>query len=187
MAARRRTRTAISDSLVMADLAVKMVESGCETIGVLGWISCRKTCARSSTRRATPRPRYRMAAEDIALLAEAAQSASYDAYLADAGKVKNAAAIYINTGLDTRRRPTRRFPPSRARHQRRRHRLKAAAQIPTCTCTTARTRTWVATWLSFATHDDVGRRGHQSHAPGDDRDTINRFAAIEIFRRRHAW
>ena len=115
-----------------------------------------------------------MAAEDIGCsLAEAAQSASYDAYLADAGKVKNAVhVIYINTGLDTKGGDAEDSHHHVHVIKRRRHRLTGGGADSGRARTTARTRTWVATWLSFATHDDVGRRGHQSHAPAHDRDTI---------------
>ena len=121
---------AISDSLVMADLAVKMVEAGCETIGVLG-VDFMSENVRAIIDEAGHRDAkvYRMAAEDIGCsLAEAAQSDSYDRYLAEAGKSKNGVhVIYINTGLDTK--------------------AAANAKIPTITCTSSNV---VATVLQAA-------------------------------------
>lgn len=121
---------AISDSLVMADLAVKMVEDGCETIGVLG-VDFMSENVRAIVDEAghTEAKVYRMAAEDIGCsLAEAAQSVSYDKYLEEASKTKNAVhVIYINTGLDTK--------------------AAANAKIPTITCTSSNV---VATVLQAA-------------------------------------
>ena len=121
---------AISDSLVMADLAVKMVEDGCETIGVLGvdFMSENVRAIIDEAGHADAKV-YRMAAEDIGCsLAEAAQSESYDSYLEDAGKTKNSVhVIYINTGLDTK--------------------AAANAKIPTITCTSSNV---VATVLQAA-------------------------------------
>lgn len=151
---------AISDSLVMADLAVKMVESGCETIGVLG-VDFMSENVRAIIDEAghTEAKVYRMAAEDIGCsLAEAAQSASYDAYLADAGKVKNAVhVIYINTGLDTK--------------------AAADAKIPTITCTSSNV---VATVLQAAAQiPDV----HVYYGP----DTYMGGNLAELLRRMTTW
>jgi quinolinate synthase len=111
---------AISDSLVMADLAVKMVEQGCETIGVLGvdFMSENVRAIIDEAGHADAKV-YRMAAEEIGCsLAEAAQSVSYDSYLDDAGNTANSVhVIYINTGLDTK--------------------AAANAKIPTITCTSS--------------------------------------------------
>ena len=130
-----------------------------------------------------------MAAEDIGCsLAEAAQSASYDAYLADAGKVKNAVhVIYINTGLDTK--------------------AAADAKIPTITCTSSNV---VATVLQAAAQipDVHVYYGPDTYMGGNLAELLRRMttwtsrtskpctrrrqrhhqiasAAIEIFRRRH--
>ena len=151
---------AISDSLVMADLAVKMVESGCETIGVLG-VDFMSENVRAIIDEAghTEAKVYRMAAEDIGCsLAEAAQSASYDAYLADAGKTKNAVhVIYINTGLDTK--------------------AAANAKIPTITCTSSNV---VATVLQAAAQiPDV----HVYYGP----DTYMGGNLAELLRRMTTW
>ena len=121
---------AISDSLVMADLAVKMVESGCETVGVLGVDFMSENVRAIIDEAGHPEAKvYRMAAEDIGCsLAEAAQSESYDRYLTEAGKTKNGVhVIYINTGLDTK--------------------AGANAKIPTITCTSSNV---VATVLQAA-------------------------------------
>jgi len=117
---------AISDSLVMADLAVKMVEQGCETIGVLG-VDFMSENVRAIIDEAgyTKAKVYRMAAAEIGCsLAEAAQSASYDKYLDEAGKTPNSVhVIYINTGLDTK--------------------AAANAKLPTITCTSSNVVTTV--------------------------------------------
>jgi quinolinate synthase len=100
-----------------------------------------------------------MAAEDIGCsLAEAAQSASYDAYLADAGKTKNAVhVIYINTGLDTK--------------------AAANAKIPTITCTSSNV---VATVLQAAAQiPDV----HVYYGP----DTYMGGNLAELLRRMTTW
>ena len=69
----------ISDSLVMADAAVKMVDAGCEAIAVLG-VDFMSENVRAILDDAgkTEAKVYRMAADDIGCsLAEAAQSESY--------------------------------------------------------------------------------------------------------------
>ena len=151
---------AISDSLVMADLAVKMVEDGCETIGVLGvdFMSENVRAIIDEAGHADAKV-YRMAAEDIGCsLAEAAQSESYDSYLEDASKTKNSVhVIYINTGLDTK--------------------AAANAKIPTITCTSSNV---VATVLQAAAQiPDV----HVFYGP----DTYMGGNLAELLRRMTTW
>jgi quinolinate synthase len=125
MAAREKyEHVFISDSLVMADAAVKMVEAGCESIAVLG-VDFMSENVRAILDDAghTDAKVYRMAAEDIGCsLAEAAQTESYYAYLNEAKDViangePAAHVIYINTALDTK--------------------ANANAVVPTVTCTSS--------------------------------------------------
>mmetsp|Transcript_5271 Transcript_5271/g.13432 ORF Transcript_5271/g.13432 Transcript_5271/m.13432 type:complete len:707 (+) Transcript_5271:71-2191(+) len=95
----------ISDSLVMADAAVKMVEKGCKSVMVLG-VDFMSENVRAILDDAGHQATkvYRMAAEDIGCsLAEAAQGDKYYEYLKEAEGVPNAVhVIYINTALDTK-------------------------------------------------------------------------------------
>ena len=125
MAAKKRyEHVFISDSLVMADAAVKMVEAGCESIAVLGvdFMSENVRAILDDAGMTEPKV-YRMAAEDIGCsLAEAAQTESYYGYLEDARRVIAAGdpaahVIYINTALDTK--------------------ANANAAVPTVTCTSS--------------------------------------------------
>ena len=119
-AAKEYEHVFISDSLVMADAAVKMVEAGCESVAVLG-VDFMSENVRAILDDAghTDAKVYRMAAEDIEVfLAEAAQDDKYYRYLADAKGVENAVhVIYINTALDTK--------------------ANANALVPTITCTSS--------------------------------------------------
>ena len=125
MAAKKRyEHVFISDSLVMADAAVKMVEAGCESVAVLGvdFMSENVRAILDDAGMTEPKV-YRMAAEDIGCsLAEAAQTESYYGYLEDARRViadgePAAHVIYINTALDTK--------------------ANANAVVPTVTCTSS--------------------------------------------------
>jgi quinolinate synthase len=75
----------ISDSLVMADAAVAMVKSGCESIAVLGVDFMSENVRAILDDAGLTEPKvYRMAAEEIGCsLAEAAQTDSYYSYLAE--------------------------------------------------------------------------------------------------------
>ena len=119
-AAKEYEHVFISDSLVMADAAVKMVEAGCESVAVLG-VDFMSENVRAILDDAghTDAKVYRMAAEDIGCsLAEAAQDDKYYRYLAEAKGVENAVhVIYINTALDTK--------------------ANANAVVPTITCTSS--------------------------------------------------
>ncbi len=110
----------ISDSLLMADSAVKMVEAGMRRIIVLG-VDFMAENVRAMLDVAGHRdvPVYRVAAEPIGCsLAEAARSPAYGAYLAKAaGTPRSLHVIYINTSLDVK---------ARAHHL-----------LPTITCTSS--------------------------------------------------
>eukprot|EP00850_Spirogloea_muscicola_P004376 SM000018S03741 [mRNA] locus=s18:1048945:1051009:- [translate_table: standard] len=121
-AARRRwPHIAISDSLVMADGAVRMVEEGgCRSVAVLG-VDFMAENARAILDRAghADVPVYRMAASEIGCsLADAASSATYETFLEEAARTPCALhVIYINTSLDTK--------------------ARAHALVPTITCTSS--------------------------------------------------
>ena len=120
-AAKKYEHIFISDSLVMADAAVRMVnEGGCESIAVLGvdFMSENVRAILDDAGLESAKV-YRMAAEDIGCsLAEAAQDKKYYDYLAEADGVENAVhVIYINTALDTK--------------------ANANAAVPTITCTSS--------------------------------------------------
>lgn len=119
-AAERWPHIAISDSLVMADKAVKMVEAGCRTIAVLG-VDFMSENVRAILDEAGHKDVqvYRMDPGSIGCsLAEAAESKAYDAYLAEASRTPNSLhVVYINTSLKTK--------------------ALAHAQVPTITCTSS--------------------------------------------------
>ena len=104
-AAARWPHVKISDSLVMADGAVKMAKAGCKAIAVLG-VDFMSENVRAILDEAghTDVAVYRLAAEEIGCsLAEAAESPAYDAYLSAAGATPNSLhVVYINTSLRTK-------------------------------------------------------------------------------------
>lgn len=110
----------ISDSLLMADAAVKMVEAGCERVIVLG-VDFMSENARAMLDAAghTSAPVYRVAAEPIGCsLAESAEALAYGAYLHQAAQTpRSLHVVYINTSLRTK--------------------AKAHALVPTITCTSS--------------------------------------------------
>lgn len=95
----------ISDSLVMADCAVKMAEAGCKTIAVLG-VDFMSENVRAILDRAGfgKVGVYRMASEQISCsLADAAASANYLQFLEAASRSSPSLhVIYINTSLQTK-------------------------------------------------------------------------------------
>lgn len=95
----------ISDSLVMADKAVQMVEQGCSRVVVLG-VDFMSENARAMLDKAgyVDAPVYRVAADPIGCsLAESAQTKAYEAYLDQASKTpKSLHVVYINTSLRTK-------------------------------------------------------------------------------------
>ena len=111
----------ISDSLLMADKAVAMVEEGgCRSICVLG-VDFMSENVRAILDEAGHKDVqvYRMSSEAIGCsLAEAAESPSYDAYLTEASKTPNSVhVVYINTSLKTK--------------------ARAQGLVPTITCTSS--------------------------------------------------
>lgn len=110
----------ISDSLTMADAAVKMAEEGCERVIVLG-VDFMSENARAVLDAAgkPSTPVYRVAAEPIGCsLAESAEARAYGAYLHRAAETpKSLHVVYINTSLRTK--------------------AKSHAVVPTITCTSS--------------------------------------------------
>ncbi|KAL3135700.1 hypothetical protein ABBQ38_006171 [Trebouxia sp. C0009 RCD-2024] len=120
-AAQRWPHIHISDSLVMADRAVKMVEEGCTTVAVLG-VDFMSENVRAILNEAGHQDAkvYRMDAADIGCsLAEAAETPMYNQYLAQAAQTDAPAmhVVYINTSLKTK--------------------AQAHAVVPTITCTSS--------------------------------------------------
>ncbi|GBG61338.1 hypothetical protein CBR_g20372 [Chara braunii] len=110
----------ISDSLVMADGAVKMAEAGCTTIAVLG-VDFMSENVRAILDQAgfSHVGVYRMSNLEIGCsLATAAQGPSYVQFLDEASKTPNSLhVIYINTSLETK--------------------AEAQLKVPTITCTSS--------------------------------------------------
>ena len=110
----------VSDSLLMADKSIQMVEAGCEHIIVLG-VDFMSENARAMLDDAghADVPVYRVAADPIGCsLAESAEAQAYGAFLAEAAKTPKAVhVVYINTSLVTK--------------------AKAHARVPTITCTSS--------------------------------------------------
>ncbi len=97
----------ISDSLVMADAAVKMVERGAKRVVVLGVdFMAENVRAMLDAAGHGSVPVYRVAAEPIGCsLADAARGPAYEAYLAKAAATPRAVhVVYINTSLDVKAR-----------------------------------------------------------------------------------
>jgi quinolinate synthase len=115
------SRIFISDSLVMADAAVRMVrDEKCENVCVLGVDFMSENVRAIIDDAGFPEANvYRMSPDAIGCsLAEAAQTETYEKYLREAGKAKNSLhVIYINTGLDTK--------------------ASANAKVPTISCTSS--------------------------------------------------
>lgn len=110
----------ISDSLVMADRAVKMAEAGCKHIAVLG-VDFMSENVRAILDKAGYGEVnvYRMSSEQIGCsLAEAAEDTKYLAFLEEASKnIPAVHVVYINTSLETK--------------------ARAHAIVPTITCTSS--------------------------------------------------
>jgi quinolinate synthase len=126
----------ISDSLTMADAAVRFAEQGCERIVVLGvdFMSENARAMLDASGR-TSTPVYRVAAEPIGCsLAESAEALAYGAYLHRAAQTpRSLHVVYINTSLRTK--------------------AKAHALVPTITCTSSNVVQTVLT--AFAQIEDV--------------------------------
>ena len=95
----------VSDSLLMADRGIEMVEAGCESIIVLG-VDFMSENARAMLDDAGHHdvPLYRVAEKEIGCsLAESAEAKAYGAYLAKSADAQNPLHIvYINTSLVTK-------------------------------------------------------------------------------------
>lgn len=110
----------ISDSLLMADAAVRMAEAGARCVVVLGVdFMSENVRAMLDASGFASTPVYRVAAEPIGCsLAESAEAPAYGAYLAKAARTPNSLhVIYINTSLSTK--------------------AKAQHLVPTITCTSS--------------------------------------------------
>ncbi|XP_051123257.1 quinolinate synthase, chloroplastic [Andrographis paniculata] len=98
----------ISDSLIMADSAVKMAEAGCEFITVLGVDFMSENVRAILDQAGFPEVGvYRMSTEHIGCsLADAAAAPAYMDYLSQAGAAPNPSpslhVVYINTSLETK-------------------------------------------------------------------------------------
>jgi quinolinate synthase len=110
----------ISDSLLMADQAVKMAERGVARVVVLGVDFMSENARAMLDAGGFPQvPVYRVAAEPIGCsLAAAADSLTYSAWLEKASRTpKSIHVVYINTSLRTK--------------------ARAHAKVPTITCTSS--------------------------------------------------
>lgn len=95
----------ISDSLVMADTAVKMANAGCTSMAVLGVDFMSENVRAILDEAGFGHVKvYRMSPESIGCsLAEAAESQEYNKYLAEASMTpKSLHVVYINTSLVTK-------------------------------------------------------------------------------------
>ena len=110
----------VSDSLAMADAAIRMAENGAQTIAVLG-VDFMSENVRAMLDAAGFEhvPVYRVASEPIGCsLAESAEARAYGAYLSRAAQTPHSLhVVYINTSLVTK--------------------AKAHALVPTITCTSS--------------------------------------------------
>ncbi len=110
----------ISDSLLMADAAIKMAQKGAQIIVVLGVDFMSENVRAMLDAAGFPEvPVYRVAADPIGCsLAESAEALAYGAYLTKASKTKNSLhVVYINTSLEVK--------------------AKAHSLVPTITCTSS--------------------------------------------------
>lgn len=181
--------TWISDSLLMADQAVKMAERGVERVVVLGVDFMSENARAMLDAGGFPHvPVYRVAAEPIGCsLAAAADSLTYSAFLGEARRTpKSVHVVYINTSLLTK--------------------ARAHAVVPTITCTSSNVvqtvldafasiedgHVWfgpdtymgknlerIFTALAGATSDDVVRAVHPKHTRATIRSALGRFHAYQ--------
>lgn len=110
----------VSDSLAMADRAIRMAEQGVRTIAVLGVdFMSENVRAMLDASGYENIPVYRVATDPIGCsLAESAEAPAYGAYLMQAAEIpRSLHVIYINTSLMTK--------------------AKAHALVPTITCTSS--------------------------------------------------
>jgi len=175
---------AISDSLVMADAAVKMAEAGAGSIVVLG-VDFMSENVRAVMDHAgyAHVPIYRVADGPIGCsLAESAQASAYGAWLHQAAASDNPLhVIYINTGLDVKARshavvPTLTCTSSNVV----RTILQAAAQIPDLNVyygpDTYMGRNLESLFTSLAAGPDADVAGlHPAHTAASVRELLTRF------------
>ena len=135
----------ISDSLVMADAAVKMVEAGCEPIAVWAWTSCPRTSrdpgrrGARRTRRCTAWPPRTSGARWRRRRSRSRTTRTSTRRIADGEPAAH--VIYINTALDTK--------------------ANANAIVPTVTCTSVNVvQTVLAAGRAGAGRERVLRAGH---------------------------
>ena len=148
------SRIFISDSLVMADAAVRMVrDEKCENICVLGVDFMSENVRAIIDDAGFPEANvYRMSSDAIGCsLAEAAQTETYEKYLREAGEAKNSLhVIYITLDWTRRRARTQKFQPLRARLRTSSTRFyKLLLKFRTPRYFTVQIRTWAATWSNF--------------------------------------
>uniref|UniRef100_J3NCS0 Quinolinate synthase, chloroplastic n=2 Tax=Oryza brachyantha TaxID=4533 RepID=J3NCS0_ORYBR len=150
----------ISDSLVMADSAVKMAEAGCKYITVLG-VDFMSENVRAILDQAgfNEVGVYRMSSDQIGCsLADAASSSAYTHFLKEASKSRPSLhVIYINTSLETK--------------------AHAHELVPTITCTSSNV---VATILqAFAQIPDLNVwYGPDSYMGANIADLFQRMAVM---------
>ncbi|KAL6644140.1 hypothetical protein ACP70R_018906 [Stipagrostis hirtigluma subsp. patula] len=150
----------ISDSLVMADSAVKMAEAGCDYITVLG-VDFMSENVRAILDQAgfNKVGVYRMSSEQIGCsLADAASSSEYTHFLSEASKSHPSLhVIYINTSLETK--------------------AHAHELVPTITCTSSNV---VATILqAFSQIPDINVwYGPDSYMGANIADLFQRMATM---------
>jgi quinolinate synthase len=188
LAACKHPHIHISDSLLMADSAVKMAEAGMRAIVVLGvdFMSENVRAMLDAAGREDVAV-YRVAAEPIGCsLAEAARSPAYGAYVAKAAKQpRSLHVIYINTSLDVKARahhlvPTITCTSSNVVHTV----LQAFAQIPDVHVwfgpDTYMGRNLVEMVRGLAETDDATvRRLHPDHDRASLRSALERFHHFE--------
>ena len=184
LSASRWPHIQISDSLLMADAAVRMAEAGVEKIVVLG-VDFMSENVRAMLDHAgfADVPVYRVAAEPIGCsLAESAQAPAYGAFLDKAAKTPSSLhVIYINTGLDVKAHSHHKVPTITCTSSNVvKTILQAAAQVPNLTVWYG-PDTYMGANLAhlFANladmDDDAVRDLHPQHTAASVRDLLDRF------------
>jgi quinolinate synthase len=179
----------ISDSLLMADQAVKMAQAGVKRVVVLGVDFMSENARAMLDAGGFPDvPVYRVAADPIGCsLASAADSLTYSAWLEKASRTpRSVHVVYINTSLLTK--------------------ARAHAKVPTVTCTSSnvlatvldafasiegghvffgpdtymgRNLERILTTLANASSDDEVRALHPKHTRATVKDALSRFHYFE--------
>ncbi|MEM9188339.1 MAG: quinolinate synthase NadA [Myxococcota bacterium] len=174
----------ISDSLLMADSAIEMVEAGVRTVVVLGVDFMSENVRAMLTAAGHPEvPVYRVAAEEIGCsLAESAEALAYGAYLTKAKATpRSLHVIYINTSLRTKAQAQHLVPTITCTSSNVvRTILQAAVQIPDVHIwygpDTYMGRNLMALLRSLGTMDDAAvREIHPDHTADSVRSLADRF------------